>query len=129
MPDFVAIARALKDTPDIEAVLKAMGFRLLEPLSQKLPREGETCADYASEIWLRRHPDHYLAVRIDWQGHPGAPAQFHGRPAHFHFESFPVASFDAYLIGPAAGVVRYDTTTGLPSTDFAATHGRIRVLP
>ena len=127
MPDFAEIARALKDTPDLETSLKALSFRLVEPLSPKLPREGETDADYSSEIWVRRLKEEYQAIRIDWKGHPTVPSHFAGHPAHIHFESFPLTEFGAYLIGPAKGVVRYDTTTGLPSTDFPATHGRVAV--
>ena len=129
MADFADIARALENTPDLEHSLRSLGFRLVEQLSPKLPRPGETTADYSSEIWVRKLTDQYQAVRIDWQGHPSVPQHFAGRPAHIHFESFPLTEFSAYLIGPAAGVIRYDIKTGLPSGDFAATHGRVRVVP
>jgi hypothetical protein len=129
MADFTEVAEALKGTPDLERSLRALGFRCVEELSPKLPREGETSADYSSEIWVRKLPDEYQAVRIDWQGHPTVPTHFAGHPAHVHFESFPLSEFGNYLIGPAKGVQRFDTTTGKPSADFGATHGKVRVVP
>ena len=129
MPDFVPIARALKSCKDVEATVKSLGFRCVEELSPKMPRPGDEAGDYSSEIWVRKHADYYMAIRIDWKGHPTVPSTFAGRPAHLHFETFPLTSFGDYLSGPAEGVKRYDTNTGLESTDFKATHGRVRVIP
>jgi hypothetical protein len=129
MPDFVAVARAIAETRDLEVALVTLGFELVEPLVRKHGNGAAAAADYASEIWLRKEGEHYLSVRIDWMGHPTTPDDFLGRYAHMHFESFPESSLVAYLSGPAFGVVRYDTISGLPSNDLNATHGLIRVLP
>jgi hypothetical protein len=129
MPDFVAVARAIYETHDLELALRRLEFELVEPLVPKKRSCGNTPDDYLSEIWLRKEAGHYLAVRIDWLGHPSTPDDFLGRNAHMHFESFPESALTAYLSGPAYGVVRYDTISGLPSNDLTATHGRIRVLP
>ena len=130
MPDFVAVARAICETHDLEFALQTLGFQLVEPLVPKKQSCGKAVpSDYLSEIWLKKEAGHYLAVRIDWLGHPSAPDDFLGRNAHMHFESFPESALTAYMSGPAFGIVRYDTISGLPSNDIVATHGRIRVLP
>ena len=128
MPNFVDVARAVAEIPDLEQALTMLEFELVHPLVRKQSTVMEP-ADYLSEIWLRADGDHYLAVRIDWLGHPSKPDDFVGRYAHMHFESFPRSALVAYLSGPAYGVVRYDTISGLPSNDITATHGIIRVLP
>ena len=128
MGDFTRIAGFLRTSKDVEGTLRSFGFRCVEELSPKVGKsDGD--AEYSSEIWVRREGAEYMAVRIDWRGHPEVPAHYAGHPAHIHLESFPVEQFSAYLIGPARDVVKYDVQTGLPSTDFAATHGRVRVVP
>jgi hypothetical protein len=129
VPDFIAVARAIAEISDLEEALRSLDFELVHPLVRRQSSAGAEPADYLSEIWLRRDRDHYLAVRIDWLGHPSKPDDFVGRYAHMHFESFPASALVAYLSGPAYGIVRYDTISGLPSTDVVATHGIIRVLP
>jgi hypothetical protein len=128
MADFRQVAEQLRASTDVIVTLKKLSFRCVERLSPTFGKnEGEI--EYSSEIWVRRTGDETMAVRVDWKGHPTNPAHFAGHPAHIHLESFPANQFGAYLIGPVPGVVRYDLRTGLPSTDFQATHGRLRVVP
>jgi hypothetical protein len=126
MADFTQIARMFAQSTDVGLALPALGFHCVEELSPRRPKKDAE-AEYSSEIWLRLEGSEYLAVRLDWLGHPSDPAHFAGHNAHVHFESFPASAFSQYLIGVVPGMVRYDTRTGLPSTDFAATHGRLRV--
>jgi hypothetical protein len=94
---------------------------MVEDLSIQL-RGGKDKMYFSSEIWVRYEGKFYLAVRIDWMGHPTRPKYSSGSTAHYHLEKFLENQFANYIHGPkGVRVEKFDPHTGLPTKSEA--HG------